>query len=179
MVLTLQVPVKFSLKKGTALGLPIYKKISINSHQKRLIHSQLDLLDFGENPFIFEMSNLNINHIDTIQHIEDYLIEHGINTYSYPLFAVAEIPNYQGSIVVVSHLKFLPKFYRHKSKQLNAKENAKYKIVQLKQTHLNHLQKEEFEPVINEYARTHKEIFLRHRENDFLKILKEGMGIDE
>lgn len=161
------------------MALPIFKKITINSNQKRLIQSQLDLLDFGENPFIFEMSNLNSNHEETMEHIENYLIEHEINTYSYPLFAIADIPNYQGSISVVSELKFIPKFYRYKSKQLNAKENSKFKIVQLKQTHLNHLQKEDFEPVINEYARTHKEIFLRHRENNFLELLKKGMGIHE
>ena len=120
---------------------------------------------------IFELSKLVENHAQGVFHIESYFNEHKINTYSYPVVVIADLPNYHGSLNIVSGEEKIPRFFQHKSKQLNAKENAKFNLLKIRQTHLNNLQKIEFEPVLQEYARTHRVIFEKYRENKFYEDL--------
>lgn len=161
------------------MSFPIYKKISINSHQKRLIYSQLDQIDFGEQPFIFEMSHMITKQDEALTNIENYLREHSINTYTYPIIIVANVQNYKGSLMVVNELKMCPSFFKQKSRQLNTKETQKLKYVQLKQKHMQNMLLEEFEPILQEYSRAHKEIYKLHKENIFLKKIKKKLSAYE
>lgn len=146
----------------------------INSHQKRLIFSQLDQLDFGTHPYIFELSQMITKQEETLTHIDDYLREHNINTYTYPLIVIANVQNYIGNLMVRDDISKCPKFYKRKTKQLNTKENQKLKYVQLKQIHMENLLLEEFQPIIDDYTKSHKKIFQLENELNYLnKILGE------
>ena len=153
------------------MSFPVYKKISINSHQKRLIYSQLDQVDFGHQPFVFEMSHMITKQDEALTNIEAYLNEHSINRFTYPLIIISNIQNYTGSLMVVNSLDKVPRFFKNKSKQLSTKENQKLKYVELKQTHMENLILEEFEPIIKEYTRSHKKIYQLNNENEFLNLL--------
>lgn len=152
------------------MALPIYKKILIKSSTSRQIHSQLDQIDFGENPFIFHFPNSINNQLACIEHIEDYLAEHEINTFSYPIFVVTEvdIEDYTGSLRIIKESKEAPKFYRHKSKQLSVKENQKLDVIKLKQQRLNGLRPNEFMPILKEYGTSAKVISDLSKEHQFL-----------
>lgn len=161
------------------MTLPIYKKITVKSSQPRLIQTQLDQLDFGENPFIFQFALTIQNHLDCIKVIEDYISEHDINTFSYPIYVVSEAAEYEGKLHLIKAADQAPNFFKHKSKQLSAKENQKLSIIQLKQLRLNGLSSSEFQPIIENYAQGAKKISQIHKENEFYKyILKQIQGND-
>lgn len=141
----------------------------INSHQKRLIYSQLDQLDFGKHPYIFELSHMISKQEETLNNIEEYLTEHHINTYTYPLITIANVQNYIGKLMVLNDIAKCPKFFKRKTKQLNAKENQKLKYVQLKQIHMENLLLEEFEPILADYTKSHKQIYGLQNELNFIK----------
>lgn len=156
------------------MSFPVYKKIAINSHQKRLLYSQLDQLDFGGHPYIFELGHMIKNQDECLIHIESYFDEHSINIYSYPIIIVANLENYKGQLTIINNIKQCPKFFTMRKKQLSTKESLKLRMVELKQKQLENLQVQEFMPVLNEYARTHKIISKLQKEHDFLnRISKE------
>lgn len=159
------------------MSFPIYKKISINSHQKRLIHSQLDQLDFGNHPYIFEMSHMIKNQEEALTNIEAYFFEHSINLFTYPVLIVANINNYTGRLTVVNDIKKIPRFFKMKKRQLSTKETQKLNYVELKQKHMQNLQLSEFEPILNEYTRNHKTISMLNNENEYFKSLIEKLFV--
>jgi hypothetical protein len=159
------------------LSFPVYKKISLNSHQKRLIHSQLDQIDFGERPLVFELGHMIKNQDEALANLESYFEEHSINIFTYPIVVLANIPNYLGKLNILSNIKNLPQFFKIKTKQLNAKENQKLNYVELKQTHMKNMQLNEFQPILDEYTRTHKRIHRLNNENEYLKSLAEKLFI--
>lgn len=161
------------------MSFPVYKKISINSHQRRLIFSQLDQIDFGEQPYIFELSHMITKQEEALTNIENYLKEHCINTYTYPIVIVANIHNYKGKLMVINDIKQVPLFFKQKTRQLNTKEVQKLKYVELKQTHMQNMIMEEFEPILEDYTIAHRKIYKLHEENVFLKQIKKGLGLYE
>lgn len=153
------------------MALPIYKKILIKTASVRLIHSQLDQIDFGETPFIFHFASTISDQLTCINHIETYFDEHEINTFSYPIFIVSDVQGYIGSLRIIQEMSDAPKFYRHKSKQLSSKENQKLEIIQLKQQRLNGLRPSEFLPQLEEYGKNSKLISQLFKEREFLNSI--------
>lgn len=155
------------------MTLPIYRKITVKSSQPRLIHAQLDQLDFGENPFIIQFAATIKSHRDCIKSIENYFEEHEINTFSYPIYIVTDNNDYLCSLNLIKNAESAPSFFRHKSKQLSAKENQKLAVIQLKQLRLNGLTSSEFNPIIEEYAKCSKKISLINNEIEFYKFISD------
>jgi hypothetical protein len=158
------------------MTIPTFKKITINSQQKRMIYAQLDQHEFGAFPYIFNFHELVQSQIEAIKNIEDYLVDHSISLFPYPIYIIADVNNYHGHLNVVSDPKFIPKFYEQKERPLNSKEEQLYSKVLLKQKNLSNLQEIDFFPVITEYARTHKSISLLSSELEFLKSINGILG---
>lgn len=159
------------------MSFPSYKTITINSHQKRLIYSQLDQLDFGYFPYIFELNHLSQNQNEAIENIENYFFEHEINVYSYPIVILSDVQRQHDFFYLTDDKKNIPKFFKFKSKQLSTKEAQKLKFVELKQVHLNNISRQEFEPILEEYARTHKIINKLYNEKVFYERLAQKLHI--
>lgn len=161
------------------MTLPIYKKILIKASSARIINSQLDQIDFGENPFIFHFPATLENQLDCIKHIENYFDEHEINTFSYPIYIVSDEENYQGPLKIIREAANAPRFFRHKSKQLSIKENQKFEVVKLKQQRLNGLRSSEFKSQLEEYGKNSKLISQLYTEQQFLNNILNKLEKDE
>ena len=136
-----------------------------------MIYSQLDQIDFGGNPFIFEMGHMIAKQDEALGNIENYIKEHQINRFTYPIVIIANAKNYTGDLMVVNNIQNIPQFFKNKSRQLNTKEAQKLKSVQLKQTHMENLILEDFEPTLNNYAKSHKRVFELNNQYEFLKAI--------
>ena len=153
-----------------SMHLPQYKKILLQSESKSFIYSQLDQLDFGENPFIFELGKFNKDHDLTASVIEEYFEEHDINYFTYPIVLIGEFIEYSGTLFTAEEVSQAPSFYNiYKNKQLNAKELKKMQILKLKQTQLSNLRTTEFKSTIEEYASAHKQIRNMEKEISFFQ----------
>ena len=161
------------------MALPIYKKIIIKSAQPRQINSQLDQIDFGENPFIFEFVDSIPDHVSCIGIIEEYFKDHEINTFSYPIFFVTEAEVSNSNFKTITKSSLAPSFFRQKSKQLTVKETQKLEVVKLKQLRLNSLRPSEFKPQLEEYGSNSKKISLLQTENFFYQNLIEELKGEE
>ena len=161
------------------MSLPIYKRIKINSAQQKHIQSQLDLLDFGQKPFIFEIAEHISESHEVLMHIEDYLFEHDINTHIYPIFVLSQVSDYLGPLNIIKDTQKLPMYYKHKTKQLNAKENSRNKVVELKQTQLASIRRSDFAPTLYNYSKNHKEILISQRKNHYFESLIARIKKDE
>ncbi len=159
------------------MRLPIYKKVLITFPQKNLITAQLDQIDFGENPYIFEFSKQVTDHLTSIKIIEAYFLEHNINTHSYPLYIISDSLYRSNIINIVKSSEEAPKYFRHKSKQLSSKESAQLDLINLKQTQLENLQSENFTPAIESYGRQAKVVAKLQYEQNFYQALSKKLGI--
>jgi hypothetical protein len=158
------------------MAIPTFKKVTINSQQKRMIYAQLDQHEFGSFPYIFSIHHLVKMQSETLQNIEDYILDHHISIFPYPIYVIGNVQNYNGSLNVVSDIKYIPKFYDQKEKQLNSKEEQLFSKVILKQKNLSNLQDIDFLPILSEYARTHKSISLLNSELDYLSAINNLIG---
>ena len=156
------------------MGLPIYKKIIIKSASVRQINSQLDMLDFGENPFIIEFVDTIDDHQGCIDTIEKYLTEHEINTFSYSIFVVSH-KSPETNLKVISSSSLAPSFFKQKSKQLTVKESQKLDVVKLKQRRLDGLRRGDFEPYLESYGKNSKKISILHNESTFYSRLLDSI----
>lgn len=149
------------------MRLPIYKKVLIAFPQKKQIENQLDQIDFGENPYIFELSKQVKEHLACFKIIENYLEEHDINTHSYPIYILSDVIFESKRIHIAKSIEQVPKFFNHRSKQLSSKESGQLELIHLKQIQLDNLQKENFAPALESFAQQAKIIFQLQREKEF------------
>lgn len=159
------------------MRLPIYKKVLITFPQKNLITGQLDQIDFGENPYIFEFSKQITDHLTSIKVIEEYFLEHNINTHSYPLYIISDSLYRSNIIKIVKKAEEAPRYFKQKSKQLSSKESAQLDLINLKQIQLENLQRENFNPAIESYGRQAKIIATLQYEKNFYQVLSKKLGI--
>lgn len=152
-------------------GIPTFKTITMNSHEKRMIYAQLEQYEFGFSPYIFIIHHFVKKQSEALNNIEDYLTENQVKTYPYPIYVVGKVPDYIGPLLLVSDTKFIPTFFKQKERQLNSKEEQIFNKLSLKQQNLNNIQELDYKPILDEYARTHKIISLLNSEKNYLQQL--------
>lgn len=149
------------------MAIPSFKQVNINFASREKIYNQLSLHQFGQLPYILTISHLE-EEVQALKYIEDYLEEHDISNYPYPIYIISKIKLYKGPFSLFEKIEDLPKFYKQKIKQLNTKENKILQKIYLKQQNLMNMNGVDFTYVLKQYADSHKMIYNNIKESDFL-----------
>ncbi len=151
------------------MPLPVYKLIHVNSHIKDAIETQLTKIKFEQTPLILNLTNLGNFQSEAIEHIENYLDKKGIKIIPYAIYIIGRVPEYSGRLTVIENKEYLPKHFYQRTKNLNNKENALLKKIELKNEHFKSIQNKDFYPTLINYAENHKKIYQLSEENSYLE----------
>lgn len=149
------------------MALANYKILHLNSFEKRMIYAQLSQLEMTDGPYVLIITHLLENQIEALSSIDEYLQENDLSLFPYPLYIIGYAPEYRGKLNLIFDKKFLPKFFNIKTRPLNIKENIVMNKINLIKENLKSIQHNEYQPIINEFSRTHKIIAEIHSENHF------------
>ena len=153
------------------MGIPTYKKITLHSHEERMINAQLKQYEFKDAPYILIIHHLVKKEEEALTNIEKYLKENGIHDFPYGVYIISAVENYLGPLNVFKDIANIPKFYKQKDKQLSIKEEQLFNKVILKQQNIYSMQESDYKPTLEEYARNHKVIKNLESELNFINQL--------
>jgi hypothetical protein len=153
------------------MAIPSYKQININFEDKKSVFEQLALHQFGQIPYIINISHLTEQY-SALKNIEQYFTENEVNNYPYPIYIISTIKNYFGIFHIFESIEACPSFFKQKIKQLNTKENKILQKIYLKQKNLNNMNGLNSKNIFKYYSQSHKTIYNLEKEKHFLDNLK-------
>lgn len=154
------------------MAIPSYKQVNINFSDEKNIDKQLSMHQFGQLPYIFNISHLK-DQITALRNIENHMQMKQISNYPYPIYIISDIKNHHGLFSLFEKIEHIPKFFKQKIKQLNTKENKILQKIYLKQHNLENMNGVNFKESIDEFAISHQAIFKTVKEKEFYdKIIK-------
>ncbi len=158
------------------MSLPHYKYIQVNSSNQRMIYAQLNQIKFELGPYVFIVETLGDKQAEAISNIDQYITGHRVSIFPYAPYIIGNASDYKGKILVVSAKEDLPFFFKVKSRPLGTKESVIMNKIDLKRKNLQNMNSIEYNPVLKEYARTHKIINQLQKENNFLEDIINNTG---
>ncbi len=148
---------------------PSYKIIYLSSHTVKDIAVQVRGINFSSCPVVFHVLNLGDNQAEAIINLEAQLGALSVGIIPYGVYIVGEYAEYDGHFDLLPSQNLLPALYKQKSKNLNSKENSLLKKIELKKEKFKSIQNKDFLPVINKYAKEHKNLNILFQENTYLE----------
>lgn len=149
------------------MAAPILKIIELLTDKKANLYSYLNEQNFNERPVFISLKKFPEKELELLELLEEYFEN---KDFLYEVYVQTQLLNIPTKLNLVRGIEEVPKFYKHKTKQLNMKENAVFNKIKLKQEQLRSINKQEVKPVLKDYAKHHKEI---KSKNDFLLYVKE------
>ncbi len=152
------------------MAIPSYKQVNINFEDKTSVYGQLNLHQFGQLPYLLNISHL-AEQLIALKNIECYFQENEIKNYPYPIYIISNIKNYFGPFHIFESVESCPRFFRQKIKQLNTKENKILQKIYLKQKNLKNMNGINFTNTFQYYSDSHKSLYNLEKEKEFLDKL--------
>lgn len=146
---------------------PILKIIELLTDKRDSLFSYLNEQNFDERPVFISLKKFPEKELELVELLEEYFSN---KNYLYNVYVQTKFLNLPSVLNLVRGIEEVPKFYKHKTKQLNMKENAVFNKIKLKQDQLKSINKREVLPVLKAYANDHKMI---KSKNDFLIYVKD------
>lgn len=146
---------------------PILKVIELLTDKRDSLFSYLNELNFDERPIFISLKKFPEKELELVELLEEYFSN---KNYLYNVYVQTQFLNLPSVLNLVRGIEEVPKFYKHKTKQLNMKENAVFNKIKLKQDQLKNINKSEVLPVLKAYANDHKKI---KSKSDFLVYVKD------
>jgi hypothetical protein len=146
---------------------PILKIIELLTDKRDSLFSYLNEQNFDERPVFISLKKFPEKELELVELLEEYFSN---KNYLYNVYVQTKFLNLPSVLNLVRGIEEVPKFYKHKTKQLNMKENAVFNKIKLKQDQLKSINKREVLPILKAYANDHKMI---KSKNDFLEYVKD------
>lgn len=152
------------------MQIPSYQYIVINSDHKSNIFEQLQVLNFGKRPYLFDVTNLN-DELSAITFIDEYIEQFNVALFPYPIFIITNQLGASKMLETFSGLYDCPQFFNQKSKNLSSAEQKLLTKLELKVNKLNTIKDQSYNENIKQYASKHKEIHSLTLQNLYLEKL--------
>jgi hypothetical protein len=145
---------------------PILKIIELLTDKKASLFAYLSEQNFNERPIFISLKKFPEKQFELIEMLDEYFTQ---RNFLYEVYVQTDLVNYPSSLNLVKSIEEVPRFFKHKAKQLNLKENAVFNKIKLKQEQLKNINQNDVLPILKDYAFRHKEI---KSKNDFLNYTK-------